>query len=248
MLRTNILVKMVFLLSAILVSIISCQSVSFESPTSHPTRPTGTATLSNEAILDELVKTPELTPIAFASPNETGIIPGHSTEDQVSHVLGEPTRKNVSQSMTIWNWRRPIIQHLESVSFSQGIVQEITLEVESATAETIVAEQGIPELVVMYPKYEQSTLATPVTSAPFGPPFGFLVYPSKGILFEIYCDPGFIQFRQSCPSVQSCTGVPRQIPVILKKYFIPTTIIQWVRQQPRSDRAFCIRPWTGFSD
>ncbi len=208
--------------------------------TSTPTiRPSiGTPTPSNDQVIALLAQTPQPTLMSVAPPNETGIIPGLTTEDQVIALAGQPWSKNRAN----WSYNSSKMPDLQSVLFSRGIVREINVETLNMTAETVVLQYGPPDLVAYY-FIKDSPSNIPVTAAPLGPPFGYLVYLSKGIEFSFSCRHFLYE-----NGVRSCPGLEREANVDYKKYHIPMTITDWLSQQPNSSDNLYIRPWTGFSD
>ncbi len=199
------------------------------------TRPT-TPTISNSAVLTLISATPQPSRPVAAPPDETGVIPGKSTAADVANRLGSPRAIRGND----WSFGTPLVSNVVAVKFSEGIVQEMTLEVPAdATAEGVLAQHGPPELVAFFPQPERPASAVPVTPPPLGPPSGELVYLSRGVLFHFVCNEA---------GLRTCPGVSRKVPIYYKVYFIPMAMEDWVSRQPRPPDSFYIRPWSGFTD
>lgn len=207
-------------------------------PTSTISTPefTGTPTVTNSAVLTAIASTPRPTRLHTALSNETGIIPGESTEKDVEGHLGKP---RVNRG-TVWSYNTPLVPGLAEVRFSRGLVQEIMLWTYSEPASsTIIDQLGPPELVAYFPRPERPVSSVPVTEPPPGPPSGELVYASRGVLFHFFCNEA---------GLQTCPGVSRKAPIYYKVYFVPMTVQDWVTQQSLPTGSFYIRQWAGFSD
>ncbi len=76
-----------------------------------------------------------------------------------------------------------------------------------------------------------------MTIAPFNP-WGMLVYASRGMEFAFSCR----------DANEYCPGVRRGYEAFGQAYFVPMSILDWLRLHDYKDSEFYLRPWTGFID
>ncbi len=199
--------------------------------------PAGTATPLNAAILTRLAQTPSPVVLREAQPNATGLVPGQTTEAQALAALGEPREQSKFKGMDYWFYILPTQPTLSALYFSNGVLQELDFRPKDLTVERVVAQFGPPDLVFFYPIPDRRG-PVPVTLAPPGPPWGFLVYASSGLEFDFFCR----DVKEYCP------GVRRAYDVRFQTYFVPMSISGWLKRLNKQEGDFYLRPWTGFVD
>lgn len=234
---------------AIAVILAACAQIEPTRPTLTPTptyRPTWTANPAlmpaspdaeqrNGDMLAALKQTVQPTPLSQARTNETGLIPGQTTEQQVVNLLGEPAKKGmVSRGRSFWEWGGVLGAASLRVAFSNGVVIQVERTVRDLTAKALVVQYGGPEFVLFHPNpvyYNPNN----GTLAPPRPTWHELVYPTRGISF--YVGPIYGWFSES---------IPADTPIYEEHYFVPVTIFEWVeREKPYWEKHWYIGQWTG---
>lgn len=189
----------------------------------------GTRTPSNSEILNTVQTTVWPSPVPGVPRNETGIVPGRTTDKDVKALLGEPESiYDLKGKRAWWYLECYSCPGIKLVTFEGNTVWEVKINPPGGfTADQIIRENGTPEMVVLIQ-------APPMDVPP--EPVALLSYSSKGIYFELWCktDPN-----------QSCNGVRRQAHAYSKVYSVPMTSADWIRKQglvfPLN-----ISKWTGF--
>lgn len=113
-----------------------------------------------------LSQTRQATPLPRAMPNETGLIPGQTTQT-------EAFAREDWLSKSIWSNGRHYNFSVRGywVAFAGDLVEQVDLSGSAGVASTVIAQYGPPELVVFYLR-----------------PYMF-VYPTRGVAFQIRCVP-----------------------------------------------------------